>query len=303
MRSTSTWAAALAVVVGLGSATASADVASAAGRNTCTLIKRVPVTITRSGDYCLAFSLAIAVDTGFAIKIAADDVKLDLRGFELDGRRSAGIASDAIGILGVDRRRLTIRNGTILGFQTGIALVDARDSGIGAGHVVEKIHVKGASGIGINVTSRDGIIRNCVVTDISGIGAATGIREQGAFSRLTDNRVEDVRTTQPSPNAFSAGIDLVDNQTRTVVGNRIDGVFGGAGNFGIRCGDRFSRVNQVRHADVPFSVCSDNPYPYPYPYPTGGGSHGHGGRRTRYGMAAMGVLVAGAALLKKFLVV
>lgn len=79
-----------------------------------TPINALPLTINASGNYYLTRDLSLGV-TGSAITVNADDVTIDLNGFTLHG---AGLGTTAVGANTVSR--LTVRNGHINSFGTGI---------------------------------------------------------------------------------------------------------------------------------------------------------------------------------------
>lgn len=79
-----------------------------------TPISTVPFTISTSGSYYLTSN--IAVSTGNAITIAADDVTLDLNGFTISS--SASPASGTAVLLSSTRKNVTVKNGHIRGTTT-----------------------------------------------------------------------------------------------------------------------------------------------------------------------------------------
>ena len=78
----------------------------------CTPITSVPFTVSQSGVYCLDRNLTTAAGASHAIQISADDVTIDLNGYTLSG--SGGTSTTTVGIAasGVNRRNITVRNGT-----------------------------------------------------------------------------------------------------------------------------------------------------------------------------------------------
>jgi hypothetical protein len=296
LRPTLTLSAALCLATGLAPSTTFAQdrpIATTTHKK-CKVINSLPYKIVKSGDYCLGSSLSTAISEGRAIDIAADNVTLDLRGFELDGR-AGGAYTDVVGIWAVDRKNITIANGAITGFDEGVFIGNANDSDLSRGHLVEKLRVSQSRSIGIHVDGRDSTIRKCSVSETAGVyGFGVGIHQRGSHSTVTNNCVKDTKAAYSSPNTSASGIDLVDDETRTVFGNQIDGVSGGTFNYGIRCGTPYARRNHVRNADIPFSSCDAYPDPYPYAHSSQGEVPS-----TRYGMAVVGALIAGLAMLKK----
>ena len=84
----------------------------------CTVISSLPYTVNAPGIYCLKGSLSLDVSGIVAVRIDADDVVLDLNGHTLDGS-GAGVETASLGVVAVDHKNVTVRNGTIRGFSVG----------------------------------------------------------------------------------------------------------------------------------------------------------------------------------------
>ena len=84
-------------------------------------IRSVPFIINAPGTYALAGDLNYGSLTGTAITIGASNVVVDLAGHKL--WTSAGLGTTATGIAANDQANVTVRNGTLRGFQFGIRLV------------------------------------------------------------------------------------------------------------------------------------------------------------------------------------
>jgi hypothetical protein len=97
-------------------------------------ITSLPYTITQQGHYCFNRNLSTAIAGGAAITVNANFVVLDLNNFKLGGG-SAGLGTEAAGVLAVDRQNVTVRNGNIRGFRVGIQFAGP----LSAGHVVENM--------------------------------------------------------------------------------------------------------------------------------------------------------------------
>lgn len=171
----------------------------------CTPILALPAVITEQGVYCFTGDLATAITSGNAIDIQTNNVVLDLNGFKLGGL-GAGLGTVANGIFAFNRQNLTIKNGTVRGFMSGIALF-----GTGQGHVVEDIRADHNTIRGIVVEGTGNLIRNNQVIATGGgtccgTGtAAVGIRAAGTGPRVLNNDVID--TTSPGDVA-SRGIQF-----------------------------------------------------------------------------------------------
>jgi hypothetical protein len=205
---------------------------------------------------------------GNAITIQSDDVTLDLGGFALDGR-GAGPSTAARGIYALNRKRITIRNGHILGFRYGVLLADSVATS--EGHLLEHLVVRDSRAVGIALTGASSRIRNCRVADTVSDGPfAVGISQTGSLTILTHNTV--VRTRAGEATGYAAGIDLNHGFGRHLRGNQVRRVEGGGFNYGIRCGKPFAAQNRIERARPATSACTSivgdpTAYPYPYPYP------------------------------------
>jgi hypothetical protein len=152
----------------------------------CDYITNVPKVISKPGVYCLGRHLSTGIASGAAITIASDDVLLDLSGFTLEG--TAGPAGTAFGIEAVGQQNVTVRDGTVRGFQDGISL-----SG-GINNLVERVRAAGNTlrGIG-NVGGERNVVRHSQVLDTPGRLAdgepPSALAVGGTGSRALDNDV------------------------------------------------------------------------------------------------------------------
>jgi copper-binding protein NosD len=159
----------------------------------CTPVTSVPSTIVTPGIYCLTGNLATSITGGTAISIQANNVVLDLNGWILDGA-AAGPDTVAVGISASLRQNITIRNGTVRGFQWGITFGDSAPYTTSRGHVVEGIRADQNTLLGIYVDGRGNIVRNNQVvatgsTVTLALASAYGILIQGPEARVLDNDV------------------------------------------------------------------------------------------------------------------
>ena len=190
---------------------------SAPGANT------VGITISAPGTYCLATDVIMAASftSGNAITIAANYVTLDLRGHKVHGA-AAGTATQAIGISAVGRRNVSVKNGTVWGFNIGISFLASSATTI-AGYLVEGVRAELNRKIGIQVGGANSVVRHNVVANT---GPWTGVGNQDAFAiRLVSDggRVlnNDVLTVTPGSASIGSGIELNACDDVLVVGNRI----------------------------------------------------------------------------------
>lgn len=221
------WAAmglsALAVVWGLPVLPAAAETVL------CTTVTP-PDTIGSPGVYCLKHNAVVSITTGPAILINANNVVLDLNGWILRNSVAAGTdASASAGIaIGAGRRRVTIRNGTILGFGNGVSVVSPPGAGL-TGDVIEDLRVVDSISVGINLPFGQGdvIQRNLILntgdtaspttTNMFGISA-------GVLATIQNN---DIVTVNPTGNGIAGGLSV--GPRSAVINNRIKDVNGISG--------------------------------------------------------------------------
>lgn len=175
-------------------------------------------TIDSSGVYCLTDSLTRSRTTGSAIEIQANDVTLDLNGYVLDGS-GAGAYTNATAIYANGRQNLTIKNGTVRGFQRGINLIGSNSRG----HVIEDIRAEGNTLMGISVTGSGSIIRRNRVFATGPTSNSTfttsGIYAKGLGIRVLDNLVADTHANGVA-NAYGIYVSTGSNGA-VVHGNRV----------------------------------------------------------------------------------
>ncbi len=145
------------------------------------------VNITQPGSYVLLGN--VAVTTGNGISIAASGVSLDLNGFSVTSTSIAGT-----GIAAGSVERLAIRNGSVSGFATGIAI-----GGSATGATLEDLTVVAARLTGINIfnsgISTGIVVRRCNVintgysTGAADSGVAITAIIAGGFSQLIEDCV------------------------------------------------------------------------------------------------------------------
>lgn len=210
----------------------------------CTVIDSIPFIITVQGIYCLKGNLASGLASGDMITVATNNVTIDMNGFKLGGL-AAGTGTTAHGIFALDRRNITIRNGSIRGFHRGIHLQG--NPATSSGHLLEDLRLDGNTFIGAQVEGTGNIIRNNqvvntgptdnstiavgifinlsndsvvegnVISSVSETFASTGIRVQE--SSLIEVRNNTVLRTGDATN--NRGIALFTATDVTIIGNRI----------------------------------------------------------------------------------
>lgn len=208
----------------------------------CNVVPTVPFTINSQGIWCFTGDLATNVGTGSAITIAVNNVTLDMNGYKLGGL-AAGNATQTVGISGVDRFNVTIRNGTIRGFLNGIEL-----SG-GQGHLIEDVRAEQNKQFGILVGADNSIVRNNIVVDTGGSAVADKDDAAGIRIFLNGGVPDGVRilandVTGVEASGLGAGLRVGPAQNVIISGNRVTGVSstGGEDTAGIALGFAFAIV-------------------------------------------------------------
>jgi len=192
----------------------------------CTPIATLPAVITQPGIYCLTDNLNTAVLSGNAIWIQTNNVTIDLNGWKL-GRLAAGTNTNTYGIYALDRKNITIRNGTVRGFFEGIYLAGAN----GQGNLIEDVRAEQNTFTDIHTDGRGDVIRRNQVVDTGGSTIQATIRygiiANGAGARVLDN---DVVGVTGSSLAAPHGVYLNAASGATVEGNRISEISADEGN-------------------------------------------------------------------------
>jgi len=193
----------------------------------CEPIYALPWVISAEGTYCLVRNLSTAIASGDAITVAASDVRLDLRGFKIGGG-TAGPATQAIGIHAVDQRNVSVLNGNVRGFASGVVLEDTSADLSGGGHRVERILADENTTQGIHVQGRGALVRRNQVVGTTGTGGggtadSFGIRVEGALAHVIDNEVSG---TVSGGTAYAVAVSS--GRGSVVDHNRVSGAAGGA---------------------------------------------------------------------------
>lgn len=214
----------------------------------CTPITSVPVTISRPGIYCLMRDLVAEDVPPAAIVIDSDQVVLDLNAHRLSVRSAGDTQSHGI-TTSSQRRNITVKNGTVIGFRIA---VDIR----GSNNVVEGIRADRNTEGGIGAVGNTNIIRdNHVLAVNRSQGLSWGIYVDGERNVIMNNDVADVNAQDDN----EAGIILSNfsgnGRDFLVVNNRI---------IGMREGIRFEhgatgkyRDNLTSGVTTPFSGGTD----------------------------------------------
>jgi ELWxxDGT repeat protein len=208
----------------------------------------LPYTITKQGRYTLARNLSTAMSQGAAIRIDSDFVTLDLAGFKIGGQ-AAGPGTEAVGVLAVNRRNVTVRGGSIRGFVKGVFLQETTP-GTSRAQVVDQVTVDECTQAGIHVQGSGNLVRRSRVIATGGTAAdVAGILAEGDGARVLDNDVSDTRV---APGGTAAGI-LVRSAGVVVESNRVTGNGIETATYGIRLaveGDAIGVRNRISRVET-----------------------------------------------------
>jgi hypothetical protein len=139
-----------------------------------------PYKITQPGSYKLSGNLVVSAASTDGIDINVSNVTVDLNGFTISGPVTCssappsceGTAGAGITIGAVAEKNLTVRNGSVVGFQTGVDLCCINE-------LIEEIHASGNSGNGIQIGS--GVLRRST----SSVNGGSGI--YATYSTVMEN--------------------------------------------------------------------------------------------------------------------
>ncbi|MDJ0612880.1 MAG: right-handed parallel beta-helix repeat-containing protein [Rhizobiaceae bacterium] len=205
---------------------------SSAEVNQCTEITSVPAVINVQGVYCLKGNLTTSMTSGAAIRINTNNVTIELNGWKLGGS-AAGLATNASGIYADDRKNITIRNGTIRGFRTGIGIDGSAASS--SGHLIEDMLVNGNRAAGIRVSGNNNTIRNNRITNTGPSSltlSATGIEiSSGKNISIYGNTVSGLNSASAVAGIkmnYVANVEVRDNRIFDLLnGNSKEGITSG----------------------------------------------------------------------------
>lgn len=193
----------------------------------CINITSVPITITVPGIYCLKQDLSTSITSGAAITINANNVTIDFNDYKLGGL-VGGPNTMASGIYANARSNITLRNGNIRGFRTGIYLNGA-NGGPGSGHLVENNLLDGNTSIGIFASGAGVAVRgNRVVNTGPGPGSTLAYGIYGIFLNHSVIQGNSVSDTQSYGNArgidlyIASAVDISRNSIATTISTRGD---------------------------------------------------------------------------------
>jgi hypothetical protein len=179
----------------------------------CTFeLTSLPYTINSSGTYCLKSTMFTNLSSGAAITVGGGyQVTVDLRGFALINVPSTN--STAVGVQGLNKSNVTVRNGRIQSFKSGVTL----DGPNSYGNVVENVQVDSPISSGIVISGNGHQVRGCSVTHygLEESGSPVGILISG------DGHVVEGNVITTSLSANGRAISVFSGTNHLVVGNRI----------------------------------------------------------------------------------
>lgn len=202
----------------------------------CTGITSLPATISAPGNYCLKGNLSASTASSQygpnvgAITITADDVVLDLGGYEIKNTNTDPATNlNTMGILAQGpNNNVTVKNGRITGYYDGVEIV--ANPGLITNTVVDSISVYGYLHNGVKVEGLGNIVRNCQINVGTYTTTNQGIVARGAGNTVVNN---DIVGVNASTGDDSIGILVGSSGAQTYVGsavvenNRISGGGGG----------------------------------------------------------------------------
>jgi hypothetical protein len=208
------------------------------GGGSCHEITAFPAVIVGPGVYCLSFKhIDFPLMQGALISINSDDVVLDLNGATLDGTPPPNATGAfSYGVRAFNRRNITVRNGTIKGFNYAVYLLnflgEQRDPRPSINYLVEEIRaVRNRSGAFL-VVGHDSTIRNNYIagtgnsTDPVVVPTVWAIWAGGWGTHIFDNDIHNTRPNHGSGGEAHA-IYIAGARESVVVNNRItDAGFG-----------------------------------------------------------------------------
>jgi parallel beta-helix repeat protein len=188
---------------------------------TCTRITSVPFVITQPGAYCVRTMLRASIQWGAAIEIQANDVALDFGGGGLE-QQSGGSDTFAVAVYALDRNNISIRNGTIQGFDYGILLENsAADFSGTTGHVISDMVLERILTNAIEVRGTNTVVKNNRIrrTGNQPLGSVVAIMIFGPGSQIQKNEITE--TTVTSSDFDAQGIHVQGGPGCVIEDNRI----------------------------------------------------------------------------------
>ena len=241
------WALPLALVLAsLSVSTALAAGPTGWGGGSCIEVTAFPANLVAPGVYCLSFKyIDFPLASGALITISASNVVFDLNGATLDGTPKGSAFS--WGIRSYGHSNITVRNGTIRGFNYGISLTAPLgyvNTPVRPSHsfLVENVRLIENRTAGIEVVGYDSEIRGNTIAHTGGSsdpqlsGHAWGMIASGDGLRVIDNNVTHTHVNTAYSGGVTTAIFLGGGSDMVVVNNRMTeanfGIYSGGLNWG-----------------------------------------------------------------------
>jgi hypothetical protein len=216
------------------------------GGGSCIEVTAFPANLTAPGVYCLSFKhIDFPLGKGALITISADNVVLDLNGATLDGTPKGNAFS--WGIRSYGHSNVTVRNGTVRGFNYGVSLTAPLgyvNTRVRPSHsfLVENIRAIENRTAGIEVVGYDSQVRDNYIAHTGGspdtgiTAHAWGMIVGGDGLRVVNNDVTHTHVNTASSGGVTTAIFLSAGQEFLIVDNRINearfGIYSGNLNWG-----------------------------------------------------------------------
>ena len=215
------------------------------GGGSCMEVTAFPANLAAPGVYCLSFKyIDFPLASGALITISASNVVFDLNGATLDGTLKGSAFS--WGIRSYGHSNITVRNGTIRGFNYGISLTAPLGyvTPVRPSHsfLVENVRLIENRTAGIEVIGYDSEIRGNYIAYTGGSpdprvsGHAWGIIASGDGLRVVDNDVTHTHVNTAHSGGVTTAIFLAGGSDTIVVNNRMTeadfGIYSGGLNWG-----------------------------------------------------------------------
>lgn len=193
----------------------------------CISISEVPFEIKRPGKYCLTSNLKVGAGED-AITVQAHDVHIDLLGHTLSA--PAPGRGKSVGIGAVDKDRITVTNGAIVGFAYGVRFIDGNefvksaDGTVkaeyfpGGQHTIKGVRFHGMSIAANMLRGAAMVVQDNTIANIGGSRLVSraptlkkyyftyGVWLTGAGAVISGNRITEVRAFGRNNHAEGIGI-------------------------------------------------------------------------------------------------
>jgi hypothetical protein len=160
-------------------------------------INKVPFLITKPGNYYLAKDLIVTKPAAngqkYGIGIDVNDVTIDLNGRTL----TTAFPGEGVGIQTTSTlRNIRVRNGSVVGFDTGLYLSGHGEFG------VEDVIVRKSTQVAVWMHGENCVVRRCTISETGGGSAnnqtVQGVRLESSFGVVEDCTITRFSRAQPT---------------------------------------------------------------------------------------------------------